>query len=180
MIQSLPILNNSVPISGQFVTNCRTDEIGPKHKPRRQYRTNLELPLYPQHIKLDWHCIGSALAPIGKSSANPKPFTRPFVPITQEQVLYKGWSLVFSEDEFKANFQVPPKTQICKSLQFVSNLSQSWPIRCQTSANQAPILCTPIHTPILSKSTAKTCFWSIVNPLPFIVTFLQSMSILLN
>ena len=80
--QSMPILNNSVPFQGQFVTNCQTDAIGPKHKPRRQYRTNLELPLYPQHIKLDWHCIGSALAPIGKSSANPKPFTRPFVPIT--------------------------------------------------------------------------------------------------
>ena len=60
--QSMPILNNSVPIPGQFVTNRRTDEIGPKHKPRRQYRTNLELPLYPQHIKLDWHCIGNALA----------------------------------------------------------------------------------------------------------------------
>ena len=59
-------------------------------------------------------------------------------------MLYVGRCLVFSEDEFKANFQVPPKTQICKSLQFVSNLSQSWPIRCQTSAKQSST--NPMHS----------------------------------
>ena len=123
-------------------------------------------------LAMHWHALAKVMPILD--------IRRTIVLLTKEQVLYTGWSLVFSEDEFKANFQVPPKTQICKSLQFVSNLSQSWPIRCQTSANQAPILCTPIHTPILSKSTAKTCFWSIVNPLPFIVTLLQSMSILLN
>ena len=44
--QSMPILNNSVPIPGQFVTNRRTDEIGPKHKPRRQYRIGTALAVH--------------------------------------------------------------------------------------------------------------------------------------
>ena len=42
--------------------------------------------------------------------ANPMPISchywGPFVPLTKEQVLYVGWSLVYSEDEFKANFHV--------------------------------------------------------------------------
>ena len=104
----------------------------------------------------DWHRIGTRLAdwhwidrlapdwPIGTGLAIPGHLRGPFVPITQEQALYTGWFLVFSEDEFKANFQVPPKTQICKSLQFVSNLSQSWPIRCQTSAKQSST--NPMHS----------------------------------
>ena len=56
----------------------------------------------------------------------------------------------------------------------IPNLMQ---FRFQLS-NQAPILSTPTHTSVWSKSTAKNLFS--VNPLPFIVTYLQSMSILLT
>ena len=52
---------------------------------------------------MDWHRI-DRLAPdwlIGTGLARALPFPRPFPHLTKEQVLYVGWSLVHSEDEFK-------------------------------------------------------------------------------
>ena len=57
--QSMPILNNSVPIPGQFVTNCRTDEI---------YNDNLS-PTYQIGLALHWQCIGSNWQKLCQSQA---------------------------------------------------------------------------------------------------------------
>ena len=53
---------------------------------------------------MEWHQIGTGLALDWHALANFVPILdnwRTIVHLTKEQVFYTGWSLVYSEDEFK-------------------------------------------------------------------------------